>query len=513
MGFGDTTISSSAGAEISTTYPSSKWRNGDCKRVGLHQANLGQYWKPGILHEQHPGSGAPRGPDEFLVRIIQLSIVLILVNGTSSYLHSSPLPARVVQQLAESQNENLQHLRVYEMEPSTTPRVALPSRLTTFECQSIEDGGLAGRLIRQNKSTIETLKIGQERKLVERYRQSRVELLDPATQVLPNITTTLPLPGMTNLRQLDLSGLDISPLIPENIESAMFLCQLERIALQSCVGSAIFLENLAETFWFAKAADNPNKCVPSLKHFLFRHEALSNQLKQALSQLLASFSTLETLSLLFENALFLERPSNLINNHGPTLKTLVLECRIQPRENLGLDTSRPFGVGGYSQALWQESIGDITRLCPNLEELGMGFPWNDEIVRLRKTDLPVLRRLKTIHIRNFPESQFLSQLGDYTIKEYATKFVEWIFPGLVGGSRPSLELLALGPTLYETRWKTNPVRRQPPEFLRTHYFALDWAKTRFGRWHPLITGVSERYVEEARSEAPPAGVFEQVWLR
>jgi hypothetical protein len=192
---------------------------------------------------------------------------------------------------------------------------------------------------------------------------------------------------------------------------------------------------------------------------------------------------------------------------------LVLECRIQPREHLGLDPSRPFGAGDYSQELWEQSINDICRLCPNLVELGMGFPWKDETIRIRKTNLPKLMHLATIHVRNFPESQFLSQLGDYSIKEYAAKFVEWNFPALIGGSQPALETLAIGPTLYESRWRSSTARSQPPEFLRTHHFCLDWAQTRFGRWSPLITSVSEKCMEELRGVSLLGGAFEQVWLR
>jgi len=261
-----------------------------------------------------------------------------------------------------------------------------------------------------------------------------------------------------------------------------------------------------------------------LKHFSFRHEQPTNAIKDSMVRFLASFAGLESLSLLFENATFLERPSTLIAEHGPTIRTLVLESRIQPREHLSIDTSRPFGVGGYSQDIWEESINDIASLCPNIAELGIGFPWNNEIIRLRRTLLPTLQHLKTIHIRNFPENQVFSQLGDYTIKEYATKFVEWVFPALVGRNRPALEHLAMGPTLYESRWKVAPSvapggtgvqsqHRQLPEFLCTHHFALDWAKTRFGRWSPLITPVSEKLMEEMCERKPLGGVFEQVWLK
>lgn len=367
---------------------------------------------------------------------------------------------------------------------------------------------------------------------MEGYRSSRLGFLEHLPQPTELFfKSAYGLENVPHLRDLSLHGLDLSTLRPSSIPQALVFCQLERLSLESCPGSAELLESIAGIFdWTATSPDAPQpRQTVSLKHFIFRSENPTNAVKDAVIQFLCSFGGLQSLSLLFENATFLERPSTLLGDHGSTMRSLVLESRIQPREHLGLDTSRPFGVGGFSQEIWEESINDIARLCPNLVELGMGFPWNDEMVRLRKTLLPTLKHLRTIHIRNFPENQVFSQLGDYTIKEYATKFIEWVFPALVGGVRPALEHFAMGPTMYETRMKMPPSssttpstspnrslgssRSQLPEFLRTHHFALDWAKTRFGRWSPMITPVTERWVEETEDTRPLNGVFEQVWLR
>lgn len=377
------------------------------------------------------------------------------------------------------------------------------------------DGEATTRLVHANQGTLQSLSLGQERHLVEQYRRTRTGFLDQVPQPSESFKRTVQLHSFPSLRQLGLCGLDVTYLVPALFEEAMPFLKLTRLSLESCAGSTALLESLAGTFGFVQNAHEAPlpRMVPQLTHFLFRSEAPTTALKESMIRFLASFRGLRTLSLLFENAAISDSASMMIAEHGPTLETLVLESRIQPRENLALDTSRPFGVGGYSSDLWEESISDICRLCPNLVELGTGFPWNDEIVRLQKTPLPTLRKLRTIHIRNFPESHVLSQLGDYTIKEHAAKFIEWVFPALVGADRPNLETLAIGPTLYESRWKPNGIRIQPPEFARTHHYCLDWAKTRFGRWSPMITAVSERCIEELRDEKPLGGVFEQVWLR
>jgi hypothetical protein len=476
------------------------------------------------------------------------------------FLHQTALSPRTLDWLSRRHN-TLLDLSFHDLEAWHEGTV-IPQNLKSLVARTVNEGIGVEQIICANKDALQRLALGQEKRLIEAYQQHRLNFLSHIPQPADTFfSTAYSLDNMPQLRDLSLCGLDVSQLRPTSIPQALYFCQLEKLTLESCTNSAGFLESMAGTFhWTSTSPDAPQnpRLAPNLKHFLFRHEEPNTALKDALVRFLASFAGLRTLSLLFENGSVLERPSTFIAEHGPTLETLVFESRIQPREHLSMDTSRPFGVGGYSHEIWETSINDIARLCPNLIELGTGFPWNDELVRLRKTALPTLQHLKTIHIRNFPENQVLSQLGDYTVKEYATKFIEWVYPALSGGSRPPLTNLAIGPTIYESRWKivpeppqielpqsqtptvgvasaTSPPRFSPfntsvfrgsparpqqvprrtqvPEFLRTHHFCLDWAKTRFNRWSPLITPVSERFMEEISGQKPLGGVFEQVWLR
>lgn len=377
----------------------------------------------------------------------------------------------------------------------------------------MDDGNTAGRLVQSSKNTLQTLRLGAERTLVDEYYNRRQSLHFGVPQPLQFFASVIKLSELKSLRSLSLTGLDITPLVPTEIENAMYLTQLEELTLESCPGTHEFLASFTAIFNLVQSdTTSLHESLPKLRKFRLRHEAANAQLRQALVSFLSSFNGLEVLSLLFENWLMPERLSALLPNHGSTLKELVIESRIQPRELLRIDTSRPFGMGGYSQQLWEESISDICRLCPNLQELSTGFPWNDEMIRIRQPPLSTLP-LKTMHIRNFPEFHNLAQVGDYSIKEHGIKFLEWTF-GNIQGSRPSLETLSIGPSLYESRFKgANPTRSQIPEFLRTHHFTIDWAQTRFGRWSAMVTPVTERYMEEFRGQKPLEGIFQQVWLR
>ncbi|EHY60393.1 hypothetical protein HRR83_000152 [Exophiala dermatitidis] len=465
-------------------------------------------------------SGDMYNPDDFIYEILQDIPTGRLTSF--AFLYQTPLGARLLDQLIQRHDSTLQHLRFCE--PGAWEKSSLvPTNLTSLECRTVHDGDSIERIIMTNKKTLQKLQLGQEKQLIEQYHQRRGGHMEQVNQPKDTFfTAALALKDFKNLRELSLHALDVSRLRPGSMQEGSFFCNLERMTLESCPGSAEFLDLLANAFhWTLHSSEAPQnpRVPPKLKHFLFRHENPTAAVKDSIVRFLGSFNGLNTLSLLFDNGAILERPSTFIERHGPTLRTLVLEARTQPREHLSMDTSRPFGAGGYSQELWVESINDIARFCPNLVELGMGFPWNDELVRLRKTALPTLQHLRTIHIRNFPENHVCSQLGDYSIKEYANKFIEWVFPDLVGGCQPSLEQLAIGPTVYQSRWKMKPsststaLGRQPPQFLSTHHFCLDWAQTRFGRWTPLVTPVSEKFMEELAGTRPLGGVFEQVWLR
>lgn len=200
---------------------------------------------------------------------------------------------------------------------------------------------------------------------------------EPLEQTL----SIIPLREFTNLQELELYGINLKALVPSSYADDSFFLQLQRLSLESCSGASGILETFGDVYREAKRASKDIR-KPALRDFRLRHEAPDALLRSSLAGFLGSFEGLESLSLLFENATFLQKPSTLIRDHAKTLKRLVLECRAEPRQYIAHDTSRPFGVGGSLQALWEESVREICQLCPNLEELGTGFPWSDELIRV-----------------------------------------------------------------------------------------------------------------------------------
>ncbi|KAK5100439.1 hypothetical protein LTS08_005188 [Lithohypha guttulata] len=499
---------------------SSAWSTGGYLRLRKHVLKAIQEVtiRDGVMDHTQPQYSRRRRSDAGCPETYAMQVVEEIPQSqlkSFSFMHRSPISSRLVTLLNAKHGRSLRNLSYYAMATTILPTTTLPSSLESLECRSIEDGKTLGELVYASKDTLKALNIGEEKALVERYHRLRTAIYDVVPQPLHAFHTVVSLAQIRNLKKLGLVGLDLGPLVPQDVESALYLTNLEELVVESCVSSSEFFMAMTTIFTFAKSEAAPDpKPIPQLRRFLFRHEISTAAIKEAIVQFLNSFHGLQMLSLLFENGSMSLRLADIATNHSKTLKQLVLETRIQPRESLRIDTSRPFGLGGYTQQLWEEGTDDICRLCSNLNELSVGFPWNDEMIRIRESPLPKLLNLQTMHIRNFPESNTLLQMGDYTIREHATKFLDWTFGNVVGGSMPRLETLSIGPSVYESRFRgSDPSRKQIPEFLRTHHFMVDWAQTRFGRWSAMVTNVSEKYMEEMRGEKPMGGIFQQVWLK
>lgn len=162
-----------------------------------------------------------------------------------------------------------------------------------------------------------------------------------------------------NLHSLHLIGIMLrnplpgAPLIFTNLEVLQSLC------LESCSGTLQLLKSLTS---FANL---------QLKRFWLRCEEDTVEFRTVLSSFLESFSGLEHLAILLDNARAPLKIGKLTDKHGMTLKTLVWESRQGPRTTLKVNTSYPTDNSGVDSDL--EIICDD---CKQLEELGIAIDWN-----------------------------------------------------------------------------------------------------------------------------------------
>jgi hypothetical protein len=166
-----------------------------------------------------------------------------------------------------------------------------------------------------------------------------------------------------NLHCLHLVGIVLrnplprAPLIFTNLEVLQSLC------LESCSGVLQLLESLTS---FANL---------QLKRFWLRCEEDTFEFRTVLNSFLESFSGLEHLAILLDNARAPLEIGKLTDKHGMTLKTLVWESRQGPRTTIKVNTSYPMANSGKDHS----DLGLICDDCMQLEELGIAIDWNGKL--------------------------------------------------------------------------------------------------------------------------------------
>ena len=306
----------------------------------------------------------------------------------------------LIEALFDYHSESLRDLEVFNLEGWWRGFHALPSRLSRFHCHTFENGADVGKIVSHNRDTIRSLHLGNEASLLKTSirSRSRSSFIDQQRSKLETFGQVIRFQDLPRLRSLELVAINLHPILEQSFSPGQtWLYDLHRLVLTSCWGSSEFLSYLAYSF------RSHSKTSPAqLKEFIFRHEVMSTELKEALSHFLGSFSGLNTMIVLMENTTYADSVERLINTHGPTLRALVLECRLSPRSTLAHDTTRAFGHGAYGQMLWETMIKDIVRLCPKLEELGTGLPWDESMVSVRLPSSP--SATPTLHVDFFPST-------------------------------------------------------------------------------------------------------------
>ncbi|KAL9111955.1 MAG: hypothetical protein Q9187_007845 [Circinaria calcarea] len=137
---------------------------------------------------------------------------------------------------------------------------------------------------------------------------------------------------------------------------------LQNLCLESCAGVQNLLSSLALVSRF------------TLKRFSIRQEGAASQFCNTLERFLASFSGLEHLFVLLDQAEDTPAIHCFTGTHGETLKTLVWEGRIDRRSSQHRDTSTPLNY----LTRWPSDLDTICEKCTKLEEIGFATDWRDK---------------------------------------------------------------------------------------------------------------------------------------
>ena len=268
------------------------------------------------------------------------------------------------------------HFRAYPSKPSPP--------LRTLAVQALEGVAITHRrigplkLLVESRDTLESLTIGFEKEALQAYEEgpsgmaayigsglvltslAAIEYLADELEIKRKAGKSSKLRTLVTLRlcSFDLGGL----LLKGPMGSFLDLSKLKMLVIESCVG-------LVEAFEALTASPNRYQFRPSQLRSLTVRTEYTEDL-DIIESFVCSLSGLTDLCLLVEENFHeweLETFSveNIAQSHGETLKTLVLESRVDSRVSSNYGTS----------AASYDNLCDICHCCPNLVELGITLEW------------------------------------------------------------------------------------------------------------------------------------------
>ncbi|MCJ1476134.1 hypothetical protein MMC13_004799 [Lambiella insularis] len=332
-------------------------------------------------------------------------------------------------------------------------------------------------VVTSNRQTLRRLKLGRELLVANDWNQDFGHLEENwlYSQIMMDFSnstdTKLLSSPLLSLDSLHLIGVKLqnplpaAPLIITRLELLQVLC------LESCIGTPDLLKALASA---------PN--VPT----------------KALLDFLSSFDGLQHLSILLDH---MQSPFDLKNaliKNAATLKTLVLDCREQPRKEIVSDPS--LQIHSYDSF---DSGGDMIGSCCNkLEEAGLTIRWGDDgdddeegrnesaqgLSRMSNLRLLNIRNLPTLTSKvvdfmssTSPEDSYAVDRDSQAIESFLRDFLRYSVP--YGCKR--LELIAIGSSTISDRMIDKGLDRskelddflKPRVYYIKHFFSIDGEST------------------------------------
>ena len=300
---------------------------------------------------------------------------------TYSWCHTTQISRRTLELVARRHGHCLKTLQIYKT-PTYKSTVDF-SALTTLDAGDIDPYFAcfwpSKSLANSHKSLIH-LKLGCERFLALSYLDKNDLMTASAalefTQNLDNdirdhlparfqeyskskLESSLPTSILT-LESLHLVGIDCG-YTPEMGEPTMLdIDNLTSLCLESCF-------NLGQSFPAPSSLRSPDapSLLPQLRSFRLRQESSDASFQDGLKAFLLALKGLVHLSILLKGSGPFFPPDCFVGNHGSTLRTLVWDQRLGPRERLDASTNTA------TPSMMSRFLIKIVKKCPNLRELGL----------------------------------------------------------------------------------------------------------------------------------------------
>ncbi|KAL8828375.1 MAG: hypothetical protein Q9170_006626 [Blastenia crenularia] len=320
----------------------------------------------------------------------------------------------------------------------------------------------------------------------------------------------LPNSGQLAVSTLELIGLKVSMLITPNLSFQDWGC-LTSLSLESCRG----LESAFSALETEKNREGLSwRGSLRLHSFYIRLEFCSSQLRAKVLDFLSSISGLVNLSILLESSHKPKGFKEVLETHGKTLQTLVLEERAGPQKSY---------ISSHGKGLsLSQQLKDIAGCCPKLVALGVLFNWSRLQDGLYGTRLKSMRNLRTLNIRNMPsfdptavtlprlkmQAFFVNSVLDAIAYEFDRRHE--------CSAGMALKTLAIGSLTYQNLRNglghENDTNLELYQFLRLQIYRIEHWHQFGGQRKPIATLSETGTYEKLEAEGEDITIFKPYWL-
>lgn len=247
-----------------------------------------------------------------------------------------------------------------------------------------------------------------------------------------------------------------------------------------------------------------------LEVFVLREERVQTNFARKLDTFFGLFRGLKKISLLLQGDKSTLPVKKLIENHGETLKSVLIDQRLSARGSFGFSTHIRDSVDHKRETL----LSRIGKGCPKLEQLGLSdFASENDVNHYHMTMRTRFKNLRSLNLRVLPEltnDTLALQDCEDVHENFATHFIRRYQTSL-----PKLTLIGTGSLTYKDIWlgrMFSEDNSSMEHYLCPRYFYVQCVTNIRDEQQPLLTKIARGTPTGIDEYSSHTDIFQPYWI-